>query len=240
MELEPLARAALGDAVADILRNAILGGSLKPGQPLHENALARQLSVSRSPIREALMLLERERLVVARLNRPAIVRRPSPEEITQIYTIRSALEGVAARWAAEKATPAFVSQLRQKAEDLNKATIAAAGGADPSLLGQAMDFHAAIAQAAGSVELQHLLLSLCNQIKLVMAAGLASLTSRRAEEIHAEHLALVAAIAERDRDRAEHLATVHVCGARDRLVHLSDVNAAALTDRAPLRTTDRL
>ena len=70
MELEPLARAALGDAVAGILRNAILGGSLKPGQPLHENALARQLSVSRTPIREALMLLERKRLVVARLNRP--------------------------------------------------------------------------------------------------------------------------------------------------------------------------
>lgn len=232
MELEPPARAALGDAVADILRRAILDGSLKPGQPLHENTLAKQLSVSRSPIREALINLERERLVVARLNRPVIVRKPSPEEITQVYTIRSALEGIAARWAAEKATPAFVSQLRQKADELNKATIATENAADPRVVGLANDFHAAIMEAAGSLELQRLLQSLCNQIKLVMAAGLASLTSRRAEEIHAEHLALIAAIADRDGDRAEQLATAHVRGARDRLVHLSDddTNADAVTD----------
>jgi DNA-binding GntR family transcriptional regulator len=231
MTLQPPARAALGDAVADILRRAILDGSLKPGQPLHENMLAKQLSVSRSPIREALINLERERLVVARLNRPVIVRKPSPEEIRQIYTIRSALEGIAARWAAEKATPAVVSQLRHKAEALNKATIAAESAADPRVVDLANDFHAAIVEAAGSLELQRLLQSLCNQIKLVMAAGLASLTNRRAEEIHAEHLALIAAIADRDGDRAEQLATAHVRGARDRLVHLSDETTAdAVTD----------
>ena len=222
MTLQLPSRAALGDAVADILRNAILDGSLKPGQPLHENALAQELSVSRSPIREALIQLERERLLVSRPNRPAAVRRPSPQEIAQVYTIRSALEGIAARWAAENATPAFVSQLRQKAEALNEATIAAERDADPRVVGMAFDFHEAIAQAAGSVELQQLLQSLCNQIKFVMAAGLASLTRRRAEEIHAEHLALIAAIAERDGDRAEQLASAHVRGARDRLVHLGD------------------
>ncbi len=221
MALQLPSRAALGDAVADILRNAILDGSLKPGQPLHENALARELSVSRSPIREALIQLERERLLESRVNRPATVRRPSREQIGQVYTIRSALEGIAARWAAENATPAFVAQLRQKAEDLNAATIAAQRDADPRIVGMAFDFHSAIAQAAGSVELQQLLQSLCNQIKFVMASGLASLTSRRAEEIHAEHLALIAAIAERDGDRAEKLASAHVRGARDRLIYLS-------------------
>jgi DNA-binding GntR family transcriptional regulator len=222
MALQLPSRAALGDAVAGVLRNAILDGSLKPGQPLHENALAKELSVSRSPIREALLQLERERLLVSRLNRPAAVRRPSPEEINQVYTIRSALEGIAARWAAEKATPAFISLLRQKAEDLNEATITAERDADPHVVGQAFDFHSAIAEAAGSLELQLLLQSLRNQIKLVMASGLASLTSRRAEEIHAEHLALIAAIADRDGDRAEQLASAHVRGARDRLVHLGD------------------
>ena len=79
LELPP--RAALGDAVADILRRAILDGSLKPGQKLHENALARQLAVSRSPIREALIQLERERLVDGRLNRSAVVRRALHEVI---------------------------------------------------------------------------------------------------------------------------------------------------------------
>jgi len=226
MTLEPPPRAALGDAVADILRRAILDGSLKPGQKLHENALARQLAVSRSPIREALIRLERERLVDGRLNRSAVVRRPSPEEIRQIYTIRAALEGIAARWAAEKATPALVAQLKRKAEDLNRATLA---GATDATVGPAVAFHSAIAEAAGSVELQALLQSLCNQIQLVMAAGLASLTRRRAAEIHAEHLALIAAIAKRDGNRAERLATAHVHGARDRLVH-ADADADAVAN----------
>jgi DNA-binding GntR family transcriptional regulator len=218
MVLEPPSRAALGSSVANIIRDAILNGSLKPGQPLHENALARELDVSRSPIREALIQLERERLVDSRVNRSAVVRTPSAEEIRQIYTIRAALEGIAARWAAEHATPALVVHLRQQADALNKATVAAKGDADPKLLNQAIAFHTAIADAGNSVELQRLLQSLCNQIKLVMAAGLASLTPRRADEIHAEHLALVAAIAKGDGDRSERLATAHVRGARDRLV----------------------
>jgi DNA-binding GntR family transcriptional regulator len=224
MLLELPSRNALGDAVADVLRTAILDGALKPGQPLHENALARQLSVSRSPIREALMQLERENLVTSPLNRSTVVRKPSPHEINQVYTLRSALEGVAARWAAEKSTPALVAQLTQQADRLNEATIAAQGEPDRKLLGLAIDFHAVIAQAAGSAELQRLLQSLCNQIRFVMAAGLASLTSRRAEEIHAEHVALIAAIAMKDGDRAEQLASAHVRGARDRLVHLDTAN----------------
>jgi DNA-binding GntR family transcriptional regulator len=226
MTLEPLCRAVLADTVADTLRGAILNGSLKPGQKLHENALARELRVSRSPIREALVQLERESLVVARVNRPVVVRRPSPEEIRQVYTIRASLEGIAARWAAEKATAGLVSQFRRKAEELNAATVTGKGVPDPATLQLAMDFHTEIAEAAGSAELRRVLQSLCNQIQLVMAAGLASLTARRAEEIHAEHLALVTAIAGRDGDEAERLARAHVLGARDRLVHASgDVTA---------------
>jgi DNA-binding GntR family transcriptional regulator len=222
MALQPPARAPLGDQVATTLRDAILSGSLKPGEPLQENTLAQQLSVSRSPIREALMLLERERLIVTRLNRPAVVRRPTPREVNQIYTIRSALEGVAARWAADNATARLVSALRQKAEQLNTATVSSSSGTDRNLVVMAIDFHASISNASGSVELQCLLQSLCNQIRLVMTAGLASLTPGRAEEIHAEHLAIIAAIADRDGDRAEHLAAAHVRGARDRLVYPSD------------------
>jgi DNA-binding GntR family transcriptional regulator len=217
LELNP--RNALGDQVATVLRKAILDGSLKPGQLLHENVLAKQLSVSRSPIREALLQLERENLCVSRPNKPAEVRRPSPEEIRQIYTLRAALEGVAARWAAERATPAFVAALRKNAELLNEATVAAEG-CEPSLVGQAIEFHTGISQPSGSAELQRMLQSLGNQIHLVMSAGLASLTSRRAEEIHAEHLAIIDAIEKRDGDLAERLARAHVEGARERLTHL--------------------
>jgi DNA-binding GntR family transcriptional regulator len=213
-------RNALGEQVAAILRRAILDGSIKPGQLLHENALAKQLSVSRSPIREALLQLERENLCVSRPNKPAEVRRPSPEEIRQTYTLRAVLEGVAARWTAQRATPELVAALRESAELLNKATVAAEGHNDPSLTGKAIEFHNAISVASGSNELQQMLQSLCNQIHLVMSAGLADLTSRRAEEIHAEHLAIIDAIADGDGGLAEKLARAHVEGARERLIHL--------------------
>jgi DNA-binding GntR family transcriptional regulator len=222
MALQPAPRAVLGQSVADIIRNAILGGSLKPGEPLYENMLARQLSVSRSPIREALIQLERESLVVSRINKPAEVRRPSADEIRQTYTIRSSLEGIAARWAADNMTPALVTDLSRRADALNKATIAGQASAGTDLVAMALDFHNAIAEATGSEELTRLLRSLCNQIRFVMSAGLASLSDRRAEAVHEEHLAIITAISAKDGDRAERLAIAHVREARDRLIGLSD------------------
>ena len=219
--IELPSRNALGHAVAKVLRTAILDGSLKPGQTLHENALAKQLSVSRSPIREALIQLERESLVVSRPNKPAAVRLPSPDEIRQVYTIRSALEGIAARWAAERSTPTLVSLLQKIATRLNDAAVSAEPVKNVEVVGLDLDFHGEIAVAAGSDELQRQLQSLRNQIMQVMSAGLASLTSRRTGEIHAEHMALIAAIAAKDGDRAESLASAHVRAARDRLVYLS-------------------
>jgi DNA-binding GntR family transcriptional regulator len=216
----------LGDIVANNLRRAILSGAIRPGQSLQENALAQQLSVSRSPVREALVQLERERLVVGRINRPAVVRRLSPDEIRQVYSIRAALEGIAARWAAAKATPQSVMRLRQRAEELNRETSAIDGSSNSEIVALAIDFHMAIAETAGSSELLSLLQSLGNQIKLVMSAGLATLTSRRTEDIHAEHLEILAAIAERDGDRAESLAIAHVHGARDRLIDTEAADAA--------------
>lgn len=224
MALSPPTRTALSDVVADKLRSAILDGSLKPGEPLHESSLAKQLAVSRSPIREALIQLQRERLVTGRINHPSIVRRPAPAEIGEVYTIRAALEGIGARWAAERATPAIVRALRRKADELNKAT-RSEGSGDPRVAKLAVDFHAAISEIGGSAQLEPLLESMHNQIKLVMTAGLASLSERRAEEIHAEHLAIIDAIAERDGDTAERLAAEHVRGARERLTHANVAKA---------------
>ena len=233
MVLKPPLRAALGDLIANILRNAILEGSFKPGDALHENTLARQLSVSRSPIREALMQLERERLVVSRINRPAVVRRPSPEEIRQVYTIRAALEGIAARWAAEKATTAFVSHLAQKAEDLNKATIAAGHEADFKSCRARLRFPCG---HCGSGRLARTAISAVepSQPNQARYGGRTCEPDEPARgKIHSEHVALITAIAESDGDRASYLATVHVLGARDRLVHL-DVDA-----KNPKSFTDR-
>lgn len=214
------ARAALGETVAEVIRKAILDGTLKPGDVLQENTLSQQLSVSRSPVREALLQLERERLVEGRVNKSSVVRTPTAEEIYQIYTIRASLEGLAAGWAAGRATPALIKKLRGMADDLNKLTSKAKGQGDAELLRQAFDFHAAISSASGSADIEYVLRTLRNQIRAVMAAGLASLTGRRAEEIHAEHVALIDALEAKDADLAQRLAYAHVLSARDRIVHL--------------------
>lgn len=221
MSFIPPLRTGLGSTVADILRNAILDGSLKPGEPIYEKALSEQLSMSRSPIREALIKLENEGLVVGRLNKAVTVRKPSADEIKQIYTIRAALEGIAARWAAEKATLSLVADLRSNAETLNQHTIAIEDGGNLDAVVPGIAFHMAIAEVAGSAELNVVLQNFCNKIQLVMNAGLATLTRRRAEEIHKEHLAIIDAIEKRDVDLAESLASAHVRGALDRIVYQS-------------------
>ncbi|MDY7547607.1 GntR family transcriptional regulator [Glaciimonas sp. CA11.2] len=218
MALHLSSRSSLADGVTEALRNAILDGSLKAGALLQEPAIAKELSVSRSPVREALIQLERENLVFSSPNRSTVVRRPTAEEIYQIYTIRAALEGIAASWAAQRSTPKLVASLRDAAAILNDRLV----GVEPSKKDAArmgIEFHAAIAEASQSIELQRVLQSLRNQIQLVMVGGLASLSNPRAETVHAEHLELIAAIAEKNSGLAEKLANEHVLSARDRLVH---------------------
>jgi len=81
--------------VTDMLRDAIVSGRLKPGDRLKENVIAQQMSVSRSPIREALRQLEQEGLVVSIPNQGCFVKRFSEEDIRDIFTLRATLESLA-------------------------------------------------------------------------------------------------------------------------------------------------
>lgn len=92
------------ELVATILREAILRGIFRGGQPLHQEEIATQLGVSRLPVREALRQLEQEGLVVYRLNRGAIVSELSAAEVQEIYEIRSSLENTALRLALPQMT----------------------------------------------------------------------------------------------------------------------------------------
>src|SRR5690606_26282547 len=80
----------------DKIRDAIVSGELAGGTPLTESSLAAWCGVSRTPIREALLRLEQDGLIV-RTERGPVVRSRSPEEILDIYEVRIALEATAAR-----------------------------------------------------------------------------------------------------------------------------------------------
>lgn len=84
-------------AVNERLRAAILDGTLKPGLILSENRLAAQLAVSRTPVREALRMLEREALVSVQPGRKLVVSTPTLRDIDEIYGIRMIVEVAALR-----------------------------------------------------------------------------------------------------------------------------------------------
>jgi DNA-binding GntR family transcriptional regulator len=100
--LEPVLRTGeTVDRTADLLKRKILEGSLVPGQRLISRDLVEELGISRGPLREAFRRLAADGLVDLIPNRGAVVRRLSVDEIAHIYQIREALEGYAARRAAQ-------------------------------------------------------------------------------------------------------------------------------------------
>src|SRR5689334_9971359 len=101
--LTPAVKRSLADDVVDRLRDAILHGSFKPGEPLREEQLAAMLDVSRGPVREALVQLEREGLVLMRRHRGATVARLSRGDLEEVYSLRLALERLATQRAVQYA-----------------------------------------------------------------------------------------------------------------------------------------
>ena len=105
-------RSTLAQDVLDRLRSAILSGDLSAGAPLPEASTAARLGVSRVPVREALVQLERQGLVVFDATGRGAVRRFTPEDVEELLSLRAALQGLAARRATEKATAQDIARLK--------------------------------------------------------------------------------------------------------------------------------
>ena len=95
-------RTYLADAVYEALRRAIVEHEFDAGEPLTEHDLCRRFGTSRTPVREALAKLERDRLVQVVPKKGAFVRTVSADEIRELYQLREALEGLAVRLAAPR------------------------------------------------------------------------------------------------------------------------------------------
>jgi DNA-binding GntR family transcriptional regulator len=105
--------------VAKVLREAILRSEIKPGERLDQTKIAEQLRVSRTPVRNALLILSNEGLVEMTPHAGAVVSEMQPAEIEEIYFIRGVLEGIAAHLAAERMTDEDLALLRKRLEDLD-------------------------------------------------------------------------------------------------------------------------
>jgi len=112
----------LRDVVFHTLREAILKGELKPGERLMELQLAAKLGVSRTPIREAIRMLEQEGLAITVPRRGAEVARMTEKDMQDVLQVREALDELAASIACELITDEEMEQLEQAAKDFEEAT----------------------------------------------------------------------------------------------------------------------
>ena len=114
-------RTGLAGNVSTFIRESILNGRLRPGTRLVEHELARSLGISRVPVREALIQLERAGLVVARPNGRYVLE-ISERDIEQLYEVRLALERLAVAEAARNVTPDRALALRRALRAMDEAT----------------------------------------------------------------------------------------------------------------------
>ncbi|SHF25869.1 GntR family transcriptional regulator [Desulforamulus putei] len=197
------------DKVYRQLRQAILEGRLKPGERLVERKLADILRVSRTPVREAIRMLELEGLVAHLPRGGTVVARVSDLEVLEIYRIRAVLEGLAARMAAEKIKPEQLQQLVGLMEDIEGY---ASGGDLESLEKAHQQFNDVIYQAADSQRLYAMITSLVEHINRYTRVGYCH--PGRIEEATQEHRLLVEAIKMRDGSLAERIAREHIDNSR--------------------------
>src|SRR6202011_5986885 len=146
--IRPLQRPVpLRQSVYDALIDLIVGGELPPGQHMVETDLARQLGVSRQPIREALHRMEAEGWVDLRPSQGAFVHVPTDQEVDELLDVRELLEIETARLAARSASAAGVARLRAIWRD---GEIAVASGDTERIVAANNEFHAELASVAGN------------------------------------------------------------------------------------------
>lgn len=208
----------LAEQVFHRLRRQIVEGEIPPGTKISEPELSRTLGISRGPLREAIGRLEAGGLLVRRANVGARVVELSLDQLLEIFLIREALEGLAARLAAERMPEAEIEELRHLLAQHRAQVEQEAGRAYFQKEGD-LDFHYRIVQGSRNERLIQLL---CDDLYYLVRMyryqfGMASPRARRGLQEH-EHI--LEAIAERDPEMAEILMHRHVRASRRNLENL--------------------
>ncbi len=207
--IRPLQRPVpLRQSVYDALIDLIVGGELPPGQHMVETDLARQLGVSRQPIREALHRMEAEGWVDLRPSQGAFVHVPTDSEVDELLDVRALLEAETARLAAANGGPgsqARPAQLARLREICREGEAAAEAGDFGAAVAANNAFHAEIAVIGGNATLAELADIVGRRVQwyyrmVAPARGHGSWT---------EHAELIDAIAAGDPEKAQALARKH-------------------------------
>jgi DNA-binding GntR family transcriptional regulator len=206
------------ERIFSLLREAIIEGDIPAGSKISEPELARSYGISRGPLREAIGRLESCGLVVRRANVGARVVTLSSEQLLEIFHVREALEGMAARLAARNMSDAQVAALRslltehgeQIEQDVEHAYFQREGD---------LDFHYRIVQGSQNTRLTDLL---CNDLYHLVRLYRYQfgMPSKRGPRAFVEHEHIVDAIERRDPEMAELMMRAHIRASRENVERL--------------------
>lgn len=199
----------LRDVVCDEVRARIISGEFPPGTHLVEEKLAKELEVSRNPVREGLRVLESEGFVRMVPRRGVVVASPSDEDVHEIFEVRKALEALAARLAARKRTERDIADL---ADILERSHRALEAGRTSELTELNTEFHERVLSIAGNAYLREVMLRMRSRMQWIFAQTASSIRGRHSLD---EHQQLADAVIGGDEERAAQLGTGHVAAAED-------------------------
>ncbi|HWA57244.1 MAG TPA: GntR family transcriptional regulator [Gemmatimonadales bacterium] len=205
-----LRKQATHELVAAVLREAITTGHLKANQPLPQDEIAAQLSVSHIPVREALRQLQSEGLVTYQANRGATVSALTPEEIAEIYEIRAIMETAAIRRAAPRLTQAELDEAARILAAAEQATDGATWGSHD------VEFHQLIYALDDRPRMDELINGLLRRVDRYWT--LYGLMLRHRHTFDREHRGILEALQARDPGLAAARLEAHLAGAARLLI----------------------
>ncbi|MBO9376272.1 FCD domain-containing protein [Sphingomonas histidinilytica] len=215
-----------GEAVAAWIRERIVNGELTPGTHLQEQAIGNLTGTSRTPVREALKLLQREQLVLYSPNRGYVVRRFSLKDILDAFDVRATLEGMVCRLVATKGLSAEAdAKLSEVDEEMRQVAFGTTWGERASFRWFDLNgyFHKLLIEEADNpmlasviIQTQRLPLIFDSNQRLRSAVQVSRMFGEEdTQRSYRDHKAIVSAIRARDAGEAERLMRGHILESRE-------------------------
>jgi GntR family transcriptional regulator of gluconate operon len=230
--LKPLSSPTLAEQTVDLLRKRIIGGGFTSGQRLVETQLAKQLQISRGPIREALKQLAAEGLVREEPRRGTFVTAPTGKDVRDVYDLRAAIEPRAARLLIRHQDPQALEELRRA---LGRLQAAVRRSDLRELVRSDFEFHETLCRVSGNNRLHAVFVHNASVLRVLIQLEEGQFY-RSFREVEQQHRELLASIEASDETKAEELIVRHLEDARDRLLsYLADTAVPAIRPRQTRR-----
>lgn len=215
LELNMDAYLPLRDVVFNTLREAILRGDLVPGERLMELQLASKLGVSRTPIREAIRMLEQEGLAITIPRKGAIVAGMTEKDMQDVLEIREALEELSVQVACDKITDEQIAMLRETMENFKESL---ESGNIKRMAEADVEFHNVIYQATDNPKLINMLSNLQEQMYRYRVEYLKNPDNH--DQLLQEHEAIYKGILEKDKYGVTQMIRRHISNQVDVVKHI--------------------